>query len=272
MAQITSPLTGLIGGYAYSTSWQAASGNSIRITSRGSLGDASYTVYLTVTPPMSAPATFASGGDFDSKNVDITGDVQTGGNYASGGHGSVSGNLIYSGTATDLDTIGGAASKGAYTPLNLPAIETTLLAAAGQTFNGNQSGQTFDFSALPGTNKVIYVNGNVSNPTFVGAGTLYVNGTYSGGGFGTAAAQVNIVATGDVTTGNSATIYGSIYSGGSWFRGKMDLVGLVYVTGISPANSGSSSMKQGTPPWFDPRAPGGAAAQAQFTGFAGPEP
>jgi hypothetical protein len=268
---ITSPLTGTINGYTYSTSWSSISSKAIRITSTGSLGNASATVYMTAIPPLTMPFTFASGGDFDSKNVDITGDVQTGGSYSSGGNGSIEGDLIYAVAAVNINTVSGTKAKSAYAALDLVEIGATLQAAAGQTLVGNQAGKNFNFNALSGTNKVIVVDGNVTNASFTGAGTLYVKGTFSGGSIGTSTARVNIVATGDITTSINSTIHGSLYSGGGWYRGKMDLYGLVYVTGISPANAGASTMTQSEPPWFDPRA-ANPSPLLVLTNFAGPNP
>jgi hypothetical protein len=284
MAAINSPLTGTINGYNYSTSWQTVSGSTIRINSVGSVGSVSSSCYLTVTPPTPPPATFSFGGDFDGKNFSITGDVQTKGNYTSGGGGSIHGNLKYAGTASNLDSVtGGTPTQDTNPPsLALSQIENNLYAARGAQYLTDQNGTTFNFDLVPGPvgKKVIYVEGNVTNAHFSGAGTLYVKGTYSSGDFGSAPSPsmpggvpVNIVATGDITTDNNSTIYGSLYTDGNWNRGKIDITGSVYVTkDINSTNDGHSTMTQSDPPWFDPRSPGGSAAAAQFSNFAGPQP
>jgi hypothetical protein len=273
ISEITSPLTGTIGGYAYTTSWQTlGSSTLIRITSRGSLGNVSSTCYLTVDPGVQVLPTFASGGDFDNKNIDIEGDVVTGGNYTNGGSGSLTGDLVYAGTAVNTGNVDGTIAKGVYPMLDMDTLLAYLQGFASQTFVGNQSNQTFNFNALSGTNKVIFVDGNVSNPTFSGKGTLLVKGDVTSvNSFGTATNPINIVAHGDITTNSNITIFGTLYASGSWNRGKMDLTGLVYVNGISPANTGSSKMYMTPPPWFDPRvSPIGAGSR--FLNFAGVAP
>jgi hypothetical protein len=277
LANIQSPLTGTINGYAYSASWQTVSGSTIRITSVGSLGSVSCSCHLTATPPSPPPFAFSFGGDFDGKNFTVNGDVQTRGNYTSGGSGSIHGNLKYAKSASNLNSVSGGTPTHDTNPptLTLSQIENNLYAARGAEYLTAQNGKTFDFNAVPGPagKKVIYVEGNVTNPHFTGAGTLYVNGSFSSGGFGTASAPVNIVATGDITTSNNVTIYGSLYTDGNWTRGKIDITGSVYVTGsITSTNNGHSTMTQDDPPWFDPRAPGGSATAAQFSDFGGPQP
>jgi hypothetical protein len=271
MASITSPLTGMIGGYAYSATWQTVHGNTIRIQSVGSLGTVSEVCYLTVTPPATVLPTFASGGDFDNKNIDITGDLVTGGNYSNGGSGSLSGKLVYAGSATNTDKVGGGTpTQAPYVPLNMTALIAYLQTYVNQSYDTAQSNKTFDFTTLSGK-KVIYVDGDVTNPTFIGSGTLVVNGNVTVGEFGTATKPVNIVAKGDITT-TGGTIYGTLYADGAWNRSKMDLTGLVYVNGISKANNGQSSMVMTSPPWFDPRLGPSGGIAAQFSNFAGVQP
>jgi hypothetical protein len=271
LASVTSPLTGSVGGYAYSTSW-TTSGTVTTITSRGSLGNVSYTCYMTATPGTDFPPTFSSGGNFDNKNVTITGDVSTAGSYSNSGSGSLSGNLTYVTTATGTGSVGGTVSRGAFYSIDVNALVTTLQAQAGTSYAGAQTAKNFDFTTVPGTNKVIYVNGNVTNPTFTGKGTLVVSGTVSVDNFGTSSNPVNIVASGDVTTGGNVTLYGTIYTAGSWYRSKVALTGLVYVSGISPSSSGASTMVQTAAPWFDPRADSNGHMPAKFLNFSGPQP
>ena len=274
MSSITSPITGTVNGYAYSTSWTTVSGSTIRITSVGSLGSVSSTLSVAVTPPSPAVATFASSGDFDNKNVIITGNVATAGNYTNGGSGSLTGNLVYGGTASNTGSITGTVTQGSFTTIDFSALDTTLRANA--TTLGTNA--TYDFTTLSGTNKVIYVNGNVTNPTIIGSGTLYVKGkihyTNSNVTVGAAGAPVYLVATSDISFDKSATIYGGLYTKKDWNRAQVDLIGVVYVGGISPSNSGSSSMTLGSAPWFDPRVTSGngTGTPTTFTSFAGIQP
>src|SRR5262249_24313011 len=75
LSSVTSPLTGTVNGYSYSTSWSTASGTTITVLSKGSKGNTSYTMSINVTPPGAAVAAYTCAGDFDNKNVIITGDV-----------------------------------------------------------------------------------------------------------------------------------------------------------------------------------------------------
>jgi hypothetical protein len=277
MSSITSPLTGLVNGYAYSASWTTVSGSTIKITSTGSLGSVSYAMSETVTPPASAAPALALGDNFDNKNMDITGDLITGGSYTNGGSGSLTGNLTYYSTASNTGSVTGTITHatGSFAFMDLTTLGNTLIAAAGQTYTGTQTNTTFNFTNLSGTNKVIYVNGPVVNPTFIGSGTLYSSGAVSSlNGFGSAGSPVNIVAQAAVTMDNNVTCYGSIYTGGAWGRGKISLTGIVYVSGaITVTNNGSSSLTGTAAPWFDPRGSGGGGGSTTtFASFAGPQP
>jgi len=271
IASITSPLTGTIGGYAYSASWATVSGTTIRITCRASLGNVAYTCSQTVVPPPVVLPTFSTGGDFDNKNINITGSMVTGGAYSNGGSGSISGDLTYGTTVTNY-TGSSAPLKAPYTALDMSTLGPYLIGYAQVTYTGTQTNKTFDFTTLTGTKKVIYVNGDLVNPTFNGSGTIYVNGSVTNlGSFGTGSAPVNIVADGNVTT-NSGTFYGTIYASGAWNRSKVVFTGLVFVNGISPTNPGASTMVMTTPPWFDPRVDPSGRPLTKFIYFAGPMP
>jgi Tfp pilus assembly protein PilX len=276
MSSITSPLTGSINGYNYSVSWSTVSGKVIAVTSVATTGNVSYTLSETITPPTLIPPVLATTKDFDNKNITINGNVMVGGDYSNGGSGSLAGDLVHYGNASNTGNVSGDITheSGSFTPLDMAIVRSTLVAAAGQTFNGKQTDKTFNFSALPGTNKVIYVNGDVVDPTFVGTGTLYVKGKVSVGGFGTSSNPVHIVADEKITTYNNVTMYGSIYTADDWDRGKFDLTGMLYVAGkIEKSNSGQSSLTQTTTPWWDPRLPGntqGTAAKTVITKFSGP--
>ena len=291
LGSISSPLSGSINGVAYSVSWNNVSGSTIQINASGAVGSTSYAMAEQVTPPAAAVSAMASKGIFNNKTVDVIGDVQTGAKYNNTGNsGSIVGNVIYGTTALNTGQITGSVTKGTWNDINMNTLEASLIAAAGTTYNGDQTNVTFNFNTTPGTNKIIYVNGNVKNPTFIGSGTIYADGTFISDGFGTAGSPVNVVASGRVTTHNNVTIYGSIYSEKSWRHGKTDFNGIVYVEKRIVGNGGAEggldsdddddsndidsgqwSFKIGSAPWFDTRNVGGSN-KTIVTAFAGPNP
>jgi hypothetical protein len=274
MASLPSPLKGTVEGCDYSATWTTISGTTIRITSTASLGAVSYTCSMVVVPPSETLPTFSTGGDFDNKNIDIEGDMVTGGDYTNGGNGKLEGNLTYSGTATNLSRVYGDKTLASYIPLDVTSLLPKLKSyAVTPTLTGNQVNRTFDFTAISATRKVIYVEGDVVNPEFIGEGTLVVKGNVSSlDSFGTEDKPVNIVADGDISTSGGAKVFGTLYASGAWYRQKVTLVGLVYVNGISPSNSAASSMKMTQAPWFDPRLNEAGKTFAKFMNFTGPQP
>jgi hypothetical protein len=277
MGTVVSPLAGSINGYNYAATW-ARSDCVMNLHSTGMAGPIAYSLSELVTDPYAVPA-LQSLGPFDNKNIDLVGDVVAGGGYSNAGTGSITGNLIYYGSVTGTGDVSGAVIQGKGTPrtIDFPALMTTLSSAAGKTYTGDQTGTVFDFTTISGTNRVIYVNGNVSMPTFKGSGTLCVTGTITSDGFGSPGQPVNLVAAGSITTDNNVNIYGSIYTGGDWNRGKFHYVeGVVYTVGIVKTNDGQSNLVQGPTPWFDPRVAsvgfGGPAPSITITRFSGPLP
>ena len=262
MGTISVPLTGLVGSYGYSASWTTVVGGTIRVGSTGSLGSVSYTCYQTVAPPTIMPAV-ATSGDFDNKNIAITGDIVTGGTYSNSGSGSLSGNIYY---ATPF-------ANSAY-QINMTTMDTTLSSAAGREYSSSQSNTVFDFTMVSGTNKVIKVDGDVNNPTFIGSGTLYATGNVTVDGFGTSGTPVNVVADGNVTSSNNITVYGTVYTGGTWTHGKINWTGLIYAAGgMDRFNNGHSTLVETSAPWFDPRSFGTSGTSLTgLSSFAGPLP
>ena len=114
----------------------------------------------------------------------MIGDVIVGGSYSNGGNGSITGDLTYYGSATGTGRVTGTithATTGGFPAINMTALGNTLITAAtaegaGATYNSSQTNKNFNFNSISGTNKVIYVKGNVTTPTFTGTGTLYVTG------------------------------------------------------------------------------------------------
>ena len=277
---VTQPLTGTINGCAYSVTWAAGSGTTQRVTSVATFSSAKNTIVVTVTPPATAPqAAISIVSNLTLKNLAITGNVLAGQTVDfQPGSASITGNLSYGSAVSGSPSVSGTTTQAAWQGVDWPTLQSTLQTAAGRTYTGNQSGTVFDFTALAGTNKVIYVNGSVTNPVIIGSGTLYVTGTVSfNGSVGTPSAPVNVVATGDVTTSNNTSYYGGIYTKGSWYRGKIDLTGTVYIEGsMNQSNNGASTLNFTSTPWFDNRSGGGGGggggSSTQFTNFAGITP
>ncbi len=272
MGAIASPLNGTINGYTYSVTWSNVVGSTILIRSVGTSGSISYTISQRVRPPYPAPA-LATAGSFDNKNIDILGDVIVG-SYANFAGGSLNGNLTYATSAMNTAAVTGAVvhDGSAFLPIDMTALGNTLVAAAGQTYTGDQTNTTFDFTTVPGPNKVIYVAGNVTNPTFNGSGTLYCSGSVSANNIATAANPVNIVAKGDITLSYNVFTYGGIYTGGTLHRSKFNITGIVYAAlGVDDYNNPQSYLTFTAAPWFDPRIASWDPLTS-FTNFTGPMP
>ena len=235
------------------------------------LNTVSYSLSEDVTPPAPTVGTIASVGDFDNKNFDITGDVSTGGNYVNTDKGTITGNLTYGGSASSTEGVTGTVTKGSFNAINFTTLGTTLTSTA----TTKTTSDVYDFTVLSGTNKVIYVNGNVTNPSIIGAGTLYVNGTitYTGNGtIGALSTPVILVATGDIKFNKNMTLYGGLYTPGNWTRSQIAGQAVIYIgQQIDKSNNGNSSMTMGAVPWFDLRGSGGSSATT-ITNFSGPQP
>src|SRR5206468_2751346 len=78
-------VTGSINGYTYSVSWTVSSGSTIAVQSTGYSGSTTYLLSELVTPPGVPVPAMASYGDFDNKNLSVTGDVSVAGNYTNSG-------------------------------------------------------------------------------------------------------------------------------------------------------------------------------------------
>jgi hypothetical protein len=272
LSLLTQPLTGSLNGYNYSVTWNTVVGTTITVRAVGTAGSVSYLLSERMTPPFNAPA-LAAGGTFDNKNIDIVGDIIAN-SYNNAGTGSLNGNLIYSTTATGTSAVTGTVTcdPTAFLPIDFDSLGATLIAAAGLSLTGDQINATFDFTSLPGTRPVIYVNGNVTNPTFIGSGTLYATGTVSVNNAGSFTNPVNIVCRGDITTENNDVIFGSIYSRGNWHRGKFTLTGIAYIAkDVDSSNFAQSTLTASSPAWFDPRTSSWNPLTS-VANFSGPQP
>ena len=266
MASISSPLNGTLNGYDYTTSWTTVSGNTIKITSIGSLGSISYTLCQQAAPA-GVLTTVASGADFKSTSLlTLTGDLSVAGNITSSGTFGVNGNVDAAGTIDSGVTATGTKTPNdpsAPAPPSASAIYNSLLPTAYSIASGNIT--TLDFTGHP----VLVANGNVllKVSTVIGTGTLIVNGKVSSANdVGAAGAPLtfNIVCTGDFNANNKFYLTGSIYTGGT-----MSFNNLTVVTGVIAAESSINlnnhhTFTFATPPAFDPR--GGGVALSNFTG------
>ncbi len=220
-------------------------------------------------------------------NCTISGDVQINGDLSGTSAAStINGNITYSGTYTPaglITQLNTSTNTLTHTAVSVPAVGTAgVIAQAQQTYSGAQNGTTFTFTPLGG-NKVIYVNGDVTNPqfdltsgVFPSGGTLIINGKLilnSNSTIGNTTNGVYVICTGDCNqTGTaSLTLYGGLYVGGNWNRRAANIAGPVVVQGTVTDSAGlSSSFTTGSVPWFDPRVityNGQAAMPMQYSSF-----
>jgi hypothetical protein len=300
LSPFNTPFSGTIGGYSYTASCALVSSSDLRIvvTSTATNGNFMYTMSAYVSPPAQGVPTFATAGDWDNKNTDVIGDVQTQGAFTNnGGSGSVKGNIFYgdpSSTGTDAATgvaryvdPNTSSDPNSFNEMDWLTLANRLngvVAAEGPSavLWGSQSSKTFDFTKLPGTNAVYMVIGNVTDPDFKGSGTLYVVGSIEftkNRTLGDTSNTINLVSLGavnNITFDKKITIYGSLYAQGDWNRAQTDVYGMVYVQGVVRSNNGSSTLDATgiTVPFFDTRAPTGSAVTSPMVinHFTGPLP
>jgi len=273
---IASPLAGTINGYNYTVSWPQQTLNGVQITSSATAinGIATYSLTVFCAPSFAAAPAFSSFGNFDNKNTNITGDVATNGNYTNGGNGMLTGDIYFGGSGTNLITVTGIIYPTSPFPaLDFTALDTTLRATSLTLPVGTP---IYDFNLAPGANKVIYVVGDVTDPSFANSGTLYVKGKVhftNNVTVGTAAKPVNIVATDDITFDKNSSYFGGIYTAKTITRAQFDITGSMYAGGaIGPTNMGTSHFIFGTIPWFDTRGATAPATSLRFSSFTGPLP
>jgi hypothetical protein len=292
-----SPLGGTVNGYTYQVSWPQNSITQVLITSKASndptsatAGEVAYTLSQYITAGSTSVPAFYSNGDFDNKNIIINGDVATGGNYQISGNGTLNGDLYYDGNASDLEDVWGVIYPSIDVPtINFTDLYTTLVTNNPNKKKGFTTDSSFDFSTVPGTsNKVIYVDGDLTDPKIIGEGTLYVKGkitfTKANLKFGTPpstspiapAKTINLVATETIKFDKRVEYYyGGIYTAKDFDRAQIDeLWGIIYAGGkITPSNMGMSEFNVGEVPWFDPRGNSSSTtATLSISGFKGPLP
>ncbi|HEY4330831.1 MAG TPA: LamG domain-containing protein [Phycisphaerae bacterium] len=204
------------------------------------------------------------------QNSTINGDVQVNSDITGAGLlSTINGNILYAGNytpnlkITQLNTSTNTLTHGS---VSVPLVSyASVNGQAQQTYNSNQTGTTFQFTNLGG-NKVIVVNGNVTDPqfdlttgVFPSGGTLMINGKLiltANSTIGNSTNGVYVICTGDCDQNNTATLtlYGGLYVGGNWNRRDAHMTGPVVVRGsINDAVGNPSSFDPGSIPWFDPR-------------------
>jgi len=153
--------------------------------------------------------------------------------------------------------------------VNMPTVNVAYLhtqaTTYGQVVGGNSTSQSFCFSDLLG-NKVIWIQGNLQDPTvtfgstFPSGGTFIVNGTVkfttASTTLGTSTYPVYIVSQGDITqSGTNLTVYGGIYTTGNFTHKTCNIYGPVCVSNTITNNAAAAcTFTAGTIPWFDNRA------------------
>lgn len=241
-------------------------------------GVAAVTTSVPSPPPPTVP-TVTCGSNVTLRSCTIVGDLQVSQDVSGSGSTSstIDGEVYYgtnynpNGKITLLNNH--KAQKKSSSP---PSINySTLQAQANQVYNSAQNGTTFNFSGLGG-NKVIYVNGNVTDPKFAfsgvypSGGTLVINGQLkfnTSTTVGTPTYPVYLVVRQDCTqnTGAKLTLYGGLYVETNWNRQQVDVTGVVSIKGGLNDNAGlPSTFTNSAIPWFDSRSTNGQATLPMY--------
>ena len=195
-------------------------------------------------------------------NFIVNGDIATAGNITHGGGlDSISGSAFYGGA---LDA--GSFVSGSEVHLTVPAPTidfSGVTAQAGLTYHSSQNDRTFNFTTLSGSDKVILVQGNVTDPSFIGSGTLIATGDIfitKNTTLGSALTPVNIMSQGNITfTATTFTLNGSMYAQGNYvYRATTTINGQLVLGGSTvygPTAKPTSRIvfNGGSKPWFDVR-------------------
>jgi hypothetical protein len=218
--------------------------------------------------PPTIPAVTA-GSSLAAKNVTITGDLAVKGDVtAPSGTSRVAGNMSYTGTYTPN---GNLTVEGKTTPVgsvSFPNIDFAYLQNQatkwGKVVTGDSTGVTYTFNSLGG-NKVIWIKGNLTDPTvtiggtYASGGTFVVDGTVSftksATTLGADGYPVYIVAQGGITqSGANLNLWGGLYTTSNLAHKTCTIVGPVVVNGTITNNAtGACEFRAGAIPWFDNR-------------------
>src|SRR5947209_8017741 len=74
---IRSPITGTVNGYTYTVTWPQGTNSKAILTSVASNGTASYSMTMNAVPIASPVPAFSTAGNFDNKNITVTGNIAT---------------------------------------------------------------------------------------------------------------------------------------------------------------------------------------------------
>ncbi|HVX85508.1 MAG TPA: LamG domain-containing protein [Phycisphaerae bacterium] len=231
----------------------------------------SYSASIPTPPPPTLPAVTIAG-DFPVKDSAFNGDLAVRGTVAAANPNStITGNLNYGNKITGGGhlTVTGASTKVA-TPTNIsmPSIDLAGLrnqaSTYGQVVSATSTGQTFTFNSLGG-NKVIWIKGDLVNPTVTIGGTYAAGGTFIVDGqvkFTSGAQSVGLdgypvyfVSVGNFTqSGTSLTLYGGIYAQAGLNFNSLNVTGPVVVNGpVTNNDTAPSIFNADEIPWFDNR-------------------
>jgi hypothetical protein len=221
------------------------------------------------TPPPPTIPSITIGSTYSIKNMTFNGDVAVKGDVTSpSGTSTIAGNLQYTGiyTPTSFLTVQGKATPVA--SVSFPSIDYNYLHSQatswGKVVTGDSAGQTFAFNTLGG-NKVIWIKGNLKDPTvtiggtYAAGGTFVVDGTVTFSGAATTLGAdgypVYFVSQGDVDqTGGNLTLWGGIYTAANFAHKTCAITGPLVVNGAVTNNAlGQSTFTAGAIPWFDNR-------------------
>jgi hypothetical protein len=231
----------------------------------------SYSASIPTPPPPTLPSV-TTAGDFPAKDSTITGDLSVRGTVAAASPDSlVSGNLNYGNKFTGNGhlTVKGASTKvGTPTNIPMPSIDLAALrnqaSSYGKVVNATSTNQTFAFNSLGG-NKVIWIKGDLVNPTVTIGGTYAAGGTFVVDGqvkFTSGAQTVGMdgypvyfVSVGNFTqSGTSLTLFGGIYAQSNLNFNSLNLTGPLVVNGsITNNDTAPSVFTADEIPWFDNR-------------------
>ncbi len=140
---------------------------------------ANYSVSIPTPAGPTIPAV-TTGKNYTVKDITVNGDLAVAGNVTcNAGNSTVGGNLTYTGTYTPGIHLTVQGTSTQVSSVAMPTIDYTYLHNQatnwGQVVTGDSTSQTFTFNSLGG-NKVIWIKGNLQDPT------VTISGTYASGG------------------------------------------------------------------------------------------
>jgi hypothetical protein len=246
-------------------------------------------ITVTLQPKSTIPAIQLGNSVNESGNITVDGNTLVKGNIKLGGKVSINGLIQYGGTENNLP-------YATYNP-NIPDPPqvwydpTNSLTAPNNSISVNALMQVADASKFTDTtpssldflkHSVLYIKVptgqslTLKNINVYGSGTLVVIGDVDiQNGVGDATDQVNIVATGNISTQGNFGIFGSIYAAGDLtHQGQFQVTGIISANGSfyatkSNNGAGGATITRAPPPAFDPRG-GVGSGSTLIQNFTGP--